>query len=277
MQQQPSSSVDNDSRLSVGTIAGTAHIARLILLITLSCSPAATQVPRLNVTGVWEGNFWGGSDLNLTQDGDRVVGKFAYGNGDGFVRGTWADGRLILILTPMTAQIGGTCDARKVLAIPAKGTATLLEPYALDLGNNVVLNGKMTRKSPSAGPVVEYPFEAELKNCGQLMTYDLTFDSNSDKLKGTDWSILQVLADLMTKDPTLKVLIAGHTDSTGNAASNLALSEKRANTVVQTLKERFHVDAARLAAKGYGAEQPLADNGTEQGRAINRRVELVKE
>jgi outer membrane protein OmpA-like peptidoglycan-associated protein len=239
---------------------------------------ASASGARFNVTGVWSGNFLGGSDFHLSQDGDRVWGKFSYGNGTGFARGNWNDGRLILVLVPTTAQVGGACDPRKILVIPAKGTATSLAPYVLDLGNvAAAYTGRMQRTSPSPGPAIDYPYEAELKNCGQLMTYDLVFDTNSDKLKSTDWPILQVLADLLKKDPALKIQIAGHTDSTGDAAANQALSERRANTVKQMLTERYGADANRLDAKGYGPEQPMASNDTEQGRAINRRVELVKE
>jgi OOP family OmpA-OmpF porin len=184
---------------------------------------------------------------------------------------------LILILTPTTEQVGGQCDPRKILVIPAKGTATSIQPFTLDLANNGSFVGKMSRTSPSPGPVSDYPYEAELKNCGQLATYDLVFDTNSDKLKGTDWPSLQVLADLLKKDPSLKIQIAGHTDNSGNPAANQVLSERRANAVKRTLAEKYGVEASRLSAKGYGAEQPLADNGTEEGRAINRRGELVKE
>ncbi len=261
----------------VMNLGGHPATAAIIVLTAVFAFPAHSQTARLSVTGAWNGNFWGGSNLNLTQDGDRVWGTFSYGNGDGFARGSWNDGRLILILTPTTAQVGGSCDPRKILVIPAKGTAILIEPYALDFSNNVAFVGRMSRTSPSPGPAIVYPYEAELKNCGQLATYDLVFDTNSDKLKGTDWSVLQVLADLLKKDPALKIEVAGHTDSTGNAAANQVLSERRANTVKRTLSERYGVDASRLTAKGYGAEQPLADNGTEQGRAINRRVELVKQ
>lgn len=246
---------------------------RTILLVGVLAFQVHAQAARLNVTGSWDGNFLGGSTFQLSQEGDNVVGKFGYGNGDGVARGTWSDGRLILILTPTPAQ--SPCDPRKILVIPAKGTATHLEPYVLDLTSGSPYNGMMNRNSPSPGPAVDYPYAAELKNCGQLFTYDLAFETNSDKLKGTNWPILEVLAGLLSKDQKLKIQVTGHTDSKGDAKANQDLSERRAKTVMQTLVERYRADAKRLTAKGYGAEQPLAENDTEQGRAINRRVEIV--
>ena len=231
--------------------------------------------PRINVTGMWDGNFMGGSGFQLSQEGDRVLGKFTYGNGSGFARGSWSDGRLVLILTPTTAQVGGACDPRKILVFTTKGTATLLQPYVLDLGNNAAYTGRMSRTSPSSGAAVEYPYEAELKNCGQIFTYDLSFDTNSDKLNGADWPVLEVVGGLLKKDAALKLQITGHTDATGDPASNQNLSTRRAETVKKTLAERYVADAARVTAKGYGAEQPLATNDTDDGRAINRRVEIV--
>lgn len=248
---------------------------RAILVFASLAFQAHAQAARLNVTGTWDGNFMGGSTFQLSQEGDNVVGKFSYGNGDGVARGNWSDGRLILILTPTPAQ--SPCDPRKILVIPAKGVATHLEAYVLDLASGSPYSGMMNRNSPSPGPVVDYPYAAELKNCGQLFTYDLTFDTNSDKLKGTNWPILDVLASLLKKDSALQIQITGHTDSTGDARQNQDLSERRAKTVMQTLVQKYGVDAKRLTAKGYGSEQPLVENNTEQGRAINRRVEIVKQ
>jgi len=248
---------------------------RTILLIMALAFQAHAQAARFNLTGTWDGNFMGGSNFQLSQEGDNVVGKFGYGNGDGFARGNWSDGRLILILTPTPTQ--SPCDPRKILVIPAKGTATHLETYVLDLASGSPYSGNMNRNSPSPGPAVDYPYAAELKNCGQLFTYDLAFDTNSDKLKGANWPILEVLTGLLKKDQTLQIQITGHTDSTGDAKANQDLSERRAKAVMQALIQKYGADPKRLTAKGYGSEQPLAGNDTEQGRAINRRVEIVKQ
>ncbi len=80
---------------------------------------------------------------------------------------------------------------------------------------------------------------------------------------------------LLLQNPDLKVKIQGHTDNLGEAEYNLTLSEKRANTVFQYL-QLFGITTERLQAKGYGETQPVSSNDTEEGRAKNRRVELVR-
>ncbi len=119
------------------------------------------------------------------------------------------------------------------------------------------------------------PYEDELKGCGQLFTRKLAFEPDSDKLKGTDWPVLAVVADLMKKDPAPKIRIAGHTDSTGGAAHNHDLFLRRAEAVKKTLAEKYGADASRITTKGYGADLPLAVTQIEEGSAINRRVEIL--
>jgi outer membrane protein OmpA-like peptidoglycan-associated protein len=79
----------------------------------------------------------------------------------------------------------------------------------------------------------------------------------------------------MEQNPDLKLRVEGHTDNQGGAAANQALSEKRAQAVVSWLTSHG-VTAIRLKAQGFGQTKPVADNGTEEGRAKNRRVELAK-
>ena len=80
---------------------------------------------------------------------------------------------------------------------------------------------------------------------------------------------------LLREDPALRLSIDGHTDASGDAAHNLRLSEARARSVVAALTGQG-IDAARLEAKGHGQSRPVADNATDDGRAKNRRVELVR-
>jgi outer membrane protein OmpA-like peptidoglycan-associated protein len=80
---------------------------------------------------------------------------------------------------------------------------------------------------------------------------------------------------MLKGEPALKIVVEGHTDSTGDPAGNQRLSEMRAEAVVAELITRG-IEASRLSAKGFGRTKPIADNGTEEGRAKNRRVELVR-
>ncbi len=84
------------------------------------------------------------------------------------------------------------------------------------------------------------------------------------------------VAALLKQDPSLQLAVNGHTDDSGNAAHNQKLSEGRAQAVVALLTAKG-IDAARLTAAGFGSTQPVADNGTQEGKARNRRVELVKQ
>jgi OOP family OmpA-OmpF porin len=80
----------------------------------------------------------------------------------------------------------------------------------------------------------------------------------------------------MRQNPSWRFQIEGHTDSDGGAAYNLALSQRRAQAVVDDLVKRYGIARSRLIAKGYGLTRPVASNATDAGKALNRRVELVR-
>jgi len=82
------------------------------------------------------------------------------------------------------------------------------------------------------------------------------------------------VAEILSRYPTVRVEVEGHTDSTGGAEWNVKVSQARAEAVVRFLVERKGIPAARLSAKGYGGSKPIADNRTEAGQAANRRVEF---
>ena len=87
--------------------------------------------------------------------------------------------------------------------------------------------------------------------------------------------ILREIVKLLEENPDLKLRVEGHTDNQGNASANQALSERRAQAVVAWVAGHG-ISAGRLTAKGLGQTQPVGDNSSEEGRAKNRRVELVK-
>jgi OOP family OmpA-OmpF porin len=106
-------------------------------------------------------------------------------------------------------------------------------------------------------------------------TVHLNFDNNSAVIKADSAPTVREIVKLLADDKSLRLSIEGHTDNVGNAAANKALSKARAESVVKALVQA-KVDAKRLEAKGFGSEVSVADNRSDEGRAMNRRVELVK-
>ena len=104
----------------------------------------------------------------------------------------------------------------------------------------------------------------------------INFDYNKATIKPESMGELNRIVDMMKAHPELKFEIGGHTDSDGDAAYNLKLSQQRADAV-KTQLVSMGVDAARLTTKGYGKTKPIADNATPEGKANNRRVEFVKQ
>jgi outer membrane protein OmpA-like peptidoglycan-associated protein len=120
------------------------------------------------------------------------------------------------------------------------------------------------------------PLYDRMLSDGKFITYGITFDVGKSTIKPESMGEINRIVQLMTENPTLKFSVEGHTDSTGNAASNQTLSEARSQAVVDKLVENG-VARDRLTAAGKGQSSPIADNSTDEGRAKNRRVEFVKQ
>lgn len=101
----------------------------------------------------------------------------------------------------------------------------------------------------------------------------VTFAFNSDRITADERGTLNEAMDIMRRYPDVRVEVAGHTDSVGNATYNQGLSERRARSVLEFLAAAG-IDRGRMTARGYGQGSPIADNATDEGRAKNRRVEL---
>lgn len=105
----------------------------------------------------------------------------------------------------------------------------------------------------------------------------LNFDTNKYEVKPEMVSEIAKVAEFLRQYPSVNAEIQGHTDSVGSSAYNQGLSERRANSVKDYLVSNFGINASRLTAKGYGEEEPIADNSTSEGRALNRRAEAHAE
>jgi outer membrane protein OmpA-like peptidoglycan-associated protein len=114
----------------------------------------------------------------------------------------------------------------------------------------------------------------ELNKNGFIALY-INFDTGKSDLKADGQATVAEIVKMLKAAPAMKVAIEGHTDNVGQAAANKALSEARARSVMAAIVAGG-IDAGRLTAAGFGQERPIADNRGEEGRAKNRRVELVK-
>lgn len=119
-------------------------------------------------------------------------------------------------------------------------------------------------------------FSASIAATGKVALYGIYFDTGKAILKAESTPTLEQVARLMKEDPKLKLYVIGHTDNDGTAEANLKLSADRADAVVRALLGQG-VKAPRLKAAGAGPYCPVATNHTEEGKAQNRRVELVEQ
>jgi OOP family OmpA-OmpF porin len=103
----------------------------------------------------------------------------------------------------------------------------------------------------------------------------IVFAGNSATIRSVSFAVLDTVAQLLRDQPRMTLEIGGHTDSQGDDAENLLLSQEQAVSVRDYLVDHG-VDQARLTARGYGETRPIESNSTSQGRAINRRIELVR-
>ena len=149
--------------------------------------------------------------------------------------------------------------------------------YTALAGLNVVLGGHLK----PAAPVVEVaPVEpvAPVQPAPQELTEDLNmelrvfFDTNKSNIKDQYKPEIAKVAEKLVEYPNATARIEGHTDNTGPRALNERLSLARANSVKSSLVNEYNVDPARLSTQGFAWDQPIADNKTKEGRAMNRRV-----
>mgnify|MGYP001608837666 FL=1 len=117
--------------------------------------------------------------------------------------------------------------------------------------------------------------ETELVETGMIRLRNINFQTGRATLQPESERVLNEIGNILGRWPELRIEIGGHTDSRGGASINLALSRERAQSVLDYLLLKFpELEPSQFTAVGYGSSRPIADNGTELGRAQNRRVEF---
>lgn len=128
---------------------------------------------------------------------------------------------------------------------------------------------------------ISYPtdrlIEKRLTEDRRVDVYGIYFDFASDRLRAESEPVLREIAETLARHPDWSLSIDGHTDGVGGERVNQQLSERRSAAVRSALVGQYQVDGARLTARGFGASRPKDTNETREGRARNRRVELVRQ
>lgn len=138
----------------------------------------------------------------------------------------------------------------------------------------------IVEEKPMQGGLVKITAEAlnrGILDAGHVAVYGVYFDTGKADIKPESADALKEITTLLQKNAGLKLHVVGHTDNAGALASNMDLSRRRAAAVVAELVSRYKIDAARLRADGVGPLAPVASNRSDEGKAKNRRVELVEQ
>jgi OOP family OmpA-OmpF porin len=130
-----------------------------------------------------------------------------------------------------------------------------------------------TKVDAKGCPIPVATKSAEVTAAGTWIYKDIQFENNRSDLKENSFAVLNEITEALKNQPNLKVEIQGHTDITGTHDYNVSLSQKRAQTVKAYLESKG-INPARMTTVGFGPDQPIETNKTNQGRARNRRVEL---
>ncbi len=123
---------------------------------------------------------------------------------------------------------------------------------------------------------IEISFNDAMKTDGKIALYGIFFDTGKSVIKTESAPALQQVLSYLNENPSVKIVIVGHTDNTGVYISNIALSKARAKAIKDYLVGKG-ISAARLFSEGVASLCPVSTNDTDEGRARNRRVEIVKQ
>lgn len=171
------------------------------------------------------------------------------------------------------ADMDGVADARDACPNTPRGAEVNSRGCELDSDNDGVVNSADLCRNTTTGATVDADGCEGVTETVQTFNIEVQFPNNSSVIGGSYDNEIRRVANFLKENPGTIVEIAGHSDSTGKASYNQDLSQRRAEAVATRLTDVLGVDPAKVSAKGYGEEEPVASNSTNEGRAANRRVE----
>jgi OOP family OmpA-OmpF porin len=179
-------------------------------------------------------------------------------------------------LTKVGATVLGTDERRLAAELRKGGAMTGVYVEAFNEGRNyevTIVETQAMRQDVTADAAA---MGKDIAATGKTIIYGIYFDTGSAAIKAESEQALAEMVRLLTNSPNLRAFVVGHTDNAGPLELNLKLSADRADSVVKALIARG-IAPGRLKATGVGPYCPIGSNGSEQGRAQNRRVELVEQ
>ena len=174
---------------------------------------------------------------------------------------------------------GGAAVGAGIGALAGKTALGTAIGAALGGTAGALIGKKMDKQKKELEATLPEETTIETINEGEALrvTFDsgILFATNSSTLSDASRSALRKLAESLNQNPDTDIKIVGHTDNTGNVDYNQTLSEKRAKSVFDYLMVDQGVSSKRMEFEGKGIHEPIADNNTVEGRALNRRVEII--
>jgi outer membrane protein OmpA-like peptidoglycan-associated protein len=266
----------------------------VFLLFSLTAAPAISQeqdasggkdhplLSRLSGFYIWsyEEIEYGSEDFYDAEDIEFVVAGHKWVIEYSLKEGIEPPGQLKVQQNYVNAvrEIGGEIldETGVYMKVAKEGRETWIGLWVSSDGSDYRLT--IVERSVMEQEVVADPdaLAGDITRSGHAAVYGILFDLDSYVIKPESEPTLQAIAEMLVANPALKLYLVGHTDMTGSLDYNMDLSGQRAQAVADVLVERFNISADRLAAKGVGPLCPVSTNRTEEGRRMNRRVDLVE-
>ena len=211
--------------------------------------------------------FYDENDNEITVEGKKTFIKYESENEVGALK-------IIRNFSNAIKKIGGkaleSSSNRTYLNIKQGNKETWAEVFAGDYDYDLTIIEKgEVEQEVTANAILK-----ELNETGKAILY-INFDTGKSTIKKESLPIVEQIIEMMKQVPNIKISVEGHTDSDGSNESNQKLSEQRAIAVVDAIV-KGGIEKSLLSSVGYGEEKPISDNSTEEGKAKNRRVELIK-
>ena len=132
-------------------------------------------------------------------------------------------------------------------------------------------------KKMEKGPITAKDIKSQNSRLGKAVIYGIYFDFGKAEIKPESGPTLREIAKFLKENPEIKLYVVGHTDNVGSLKYSMELSLERAKAVIEALVKDYAIEREKLRAFGVGFLAPVASNETEEGKAKNRRIELLKQ